>query len=235
MTKSIAIIPARGGSKRIPRKNIRDFLGKPIIAYSIEAALTSTCFDEVMVSTDDPEVAAIAAGYGADVPFMRSADNSNDHATTAAVIEEVLQWYRQNQNKEFQFFCCIYATAPFVTARILTEASRILADSGATSVIPVTAFSYPVCRSLIIENGKLQFKWPEYSVARSQDLQPAYHDTGQFYFTKTKAFFMEKTLFTKAAVPIIVNEAAVQDIDNEDDWKIAEIKYRLLLGEGIIK
>lgn len=232
MAKSIAIIPARGGSKRIPRKNIRDFLGKPIIAYSIEAALTSTCFDEVMVSTDDPGIAAVATEYGAHVPFMRSADNSNDHATTAAVIEEVLQWYRQNQNKEFEFFCCIYATAPFVTAKILNDASRILVESNATSVIPVTAFSYSVYRSLIIENGKLQFKWPEYSVTRSQDLQPVYHDTGQFYFVRTKDFFMEKTLFTKAAAPIIVNEVAVQDIDNEDDWKIAEIKYRLLSGEA---
>lgn len=230
MAKSIAIIPARGGSKRIPRKNIRDFLGKPIIAYSIEAALTSACFDEVMVSTDDPGIAAVATEYGAHVPFMRSADNSNDHATTAAVIEEVLQWYRQNQNKEFELFCCIYATAPFITARILNDASGILVESDATSVIPVTAFSYPVYRSLIIENGKLQFKWPEYSVTRSQDLQPVYHDSGQFYFARTKDFFIEKTLFTKAAAPIIVNEIAVQDIDNEDDWKIAEIKYRLLSG-----
>ena len=225
--ENIAIIPARGGSKRIPGKNIRHFLGKPIIAYSIEAAIHSGVFSEVMVSTDDPKIARIATEYGASVPFFRSDANSGDNATTAAVIVEVLNQYSASADRQFDNSCCIYPTAPFVTAYRLREAADILNASNADAVIPVSAFSYPVLRSLIIEEGKLKFKWPEYMSARSQDLPLHYHDAGQFYFLNTIAFLEKKQIYMGNIVPMIIPETEVQDIDNETDWQIAEMKYSL--------
>ena len=181
--KNIAIIPARGGSKRIPRKNIKPFMGKPIIAYSIEAALQSGLFDEVMVSTDDEEVAEIACGYGAKVPFMRSAETSNDYAGTADVILEVLEMYKE-RGREFDTVCCIYSTAPFVT--------------------------------------------PEYMNARSQDLEPIYHDAGQFYFSRTAPFVESRTFWGKNTAGLVLSELEVQDLDTLTDWTLAEMKYELL-------
>lgn len=225
--KIIAIIPARGGSKRIPRKNIKDFLGKPIVAYSIEAALKSKLFDEVMVSTDDQEIVEVAKKYGASVPFLRSAKNSDDHSTTADVIEEVLLKYRE-QGKEYDYVCCIYPTAPFITSERLKESMKLLRKSGADSVLPVTCFSYPIQRSFKLdENGKLKMNWPENINSRSQDLIPAYHDCGQFYCLDVKKFLVQKKLFTDNTLPVIIPELEVQDIDNREDWKIAELKYKL--------
>ncbi len=228
--KNIAIITARGGSKRIPRKNIKNFLGQPIIKYSIDAALESGCFDEVMVSTDDLEIADIAESFGAIVPFLRSADTSNDFATTADVLIEVINQYN-GVGKQFDNFCCIYPTAPFVTATKLKKAMDLLQSTGADSVLPITKLSFPILRSLKIENELVKFNWPEYIHTRSQDLPAAYHDCGQFYALNTERFLDTKKIFTDFTVPIEVPESEVQDIDNEEDWKIAEIKYTFLLDK----
>lgn len=227
MTRSIAIITARGGSKRIPRKNIKDFLGKPIIAYSIAAALDAGCFDEVMVSTDDLEIAEVARKAGANVPFLRSAETSNDFATTADVLMEVLGEYIQ-RGEVFDHACCIYPTAPFVTAERLKKAYDLLLQAGADTVLPVVRFSFPIQRALSIENSRLKLLWPEHRNTRSQDLTPAYHDSGQFYFFSTDRFLKTHDLFGSNSVPIELPESEVQDIDTEEDWKIAEIKYEML-------
>lgn len=227
MGRSVAIITARGGSKRIPRKNIKDFLGKPIIAYSITAALEADCFDEVMVSTDDREIAEVARSFGASVPFFRSADTSDDIATTADVLVEVLNSYG-DRGPQFSHACCIYPTAPFVTAQKLRYGYQLLVQTGADSALPVVRFGYPIRRSLQIEQGRLSMIWPEHIHTRSQDLPPAYHDSGQFYWFDVPRFLETRELFTRHTVPIIVPESEVQDIDDEEDWKIAEMKFRLL-------
>lgn len=221
---SIAIITARGGSKRIPHKNIKEFCGKPIINYSIEAALRSDLFEEVMVSTDDEEIAKIARKAGAQVPFMRSSENADDHASTDDVLLEVLKQY-QKKGREFETFCCMYPTAPFVTAQKLQKAMELLKT--ADSVMPVVAFSYPPQRCFILnESGELRMKWPEYAKTRSQDLEPYYHDCGQFYCCRTKLFIEYGTTDLPHMVPMIMSELEVQDIDDLDDWEIAELKYR---------
>ena len=225
--KTLAIITARGGSKRIPRKNIKPFLGKPIIAYSIEAALKSGIFDVVMVSTDDEEIATIAKQYGAEVPFFRSQDASNDHATTTDVLLEVLEEY-ERRGEAFDVACCLYPTAPFVTENRLKEAYGRLKDSDADSLVPVVAFSYPPKRGLVIRDEKLVFEYPEYLNVRSQDLEPVYHDVGQFYFFRIPNFKRNKSLMVGNVLPFEIPELEVQDIDNLSDWEIAEIKYRLL-------
>jgi N-acylneuraminate cytidylyltransferase len=229
MDRSVAIITARGGSKRIPRKNIKDFLGKPIIAYSIEAALSAGCFDEVMVSTDDGEIAEVAQRYGATVPFTRSAETSDDHSTTADVLVEVLTEYK-NRGKEFACACCIYPTAPFVTGAKLKKGHKLLISTGADTALPVVRFGYPVQRALKIEENRLSMIWPEHMNSRSQDLMPAYHDSGQFYWFRVARFLETRKLFAEHTVPIEMPESEVQDIDNEEDWKIAEMKYRILFG-----
>ena len=228
MNKSVAIITARGGSKRIPRKNIRLFCGKPIICFSIEAAISSGIFDKVMVSTDDTEIAEIALNAGAEVPFFRSANTSNDFATTAEVLEEVLLQYHLD-NQEFRYGCCIYPTAPFVTADKLKAAFELLKNKNADSIIPINKFSFPIWRSFKMDEGKLSFNWPEYELKRSQDLPSSYHDAGQFYFFNVQKFFETKKLVSANTFGLEVPESEVQDIDNEEDWKIAEIKYSFLL------
>jgi len=225
--KNIAIIPARGGSKRIPRKNIKDFLGKPIIAYSIEAALSSGVFDEVMVSTDDVEIAEIAKKYGAKVPFFRSPELSNDMAMTAPVLVEVLNEYKK-RGQEFDYGCCIYPCAPFINSQKIKEGLDLMIEKNADSAIPVVQFSYPIQRALKIEENKLSMILPENMNVRSQDLMPTYHDIGQYYCFKIESFLAEPNLFSKNTVPIITTESEVQDIDTEEDWKIAEMKYRIL-------
>ncbi len=225
--KTVAIITARGGSKRIPGKNIRNFSGKPIIQYSIEAALQSGIFEEVMVSTDDPEIASVARGCGATIPFMRSAETSDDHATTAAVLEEVLLQY-QHLRKDFEYGCCLYPTAPFVTADKLVRAYELLIANQADSVIPVTRFSFPIWRSFKMEGGRIAYNWPENASRRSQDLPPAFHDCGQFYFFNVARFLESKSLVTANSFGLQVPESEVQDIDNEEDWRIAEIKFSFL-------
>lgn len=224
---NIAIITARGGSKRIPKKNVRQFLDKPIIAYSIEAALKSGAFDEVMVSTDSQEIADIAIKYGAKVPFFRSEKNSDDYSITADVIEEVLLEYKK-LGKEYEFFCCLYPTAPFITAERLTEAMRLLKQSGVDSVLSVTAFSYPIQRGFRMEaDNTIKMIQPENINVRSQDLEPAFHDCGQFYCLNVEKFLINKKFFTDNTMPVIIPEGECQDIDNEEDWKIAELKYKL--------
>lgn len=224
---NIAIITARGGSKRIPKKNIRPFLGKPIIAYSIEAALKSGIFDEVMVSTDSQEIADIAIKYGAKVPFLRSEKNSDDHATTPDVLIEVLLEYKKI-GKEFEFVCGIYPTAPFITKERLIEGIILLKDTCAYSVLPVTKFSYPIQRAFKIKtDGFIEMVWPENIRTRSQDLMSAYHDCGQFYCLNVEKFLIKKTLFAENTMAIVIPENDCQDIDNEEDWKIAELKYQI--------
>ena len=228
--KTLAMITARGGSKRIPRKNIKEFNGKPIIAYSIEAALASGVFDEVMVSTDDEEIAEIAKKYGAKVPFFRSEKTANDFATTVDVIEEVLNTYK-DRGEEFDIFCCIYPTAPFITAKRLKDAVEQLSASDADSLIPVVRFSYPPQRAMEIHDGKLVFRQPENLSKRSQDLGPHFHDAGQFYVVRSESFFKNHGIMVGDILPMELSELEVQDIDNEVDWKLAELKYNLL-NEG---
>lgn len=227
---NLAIIPARGGSKRIPRKNIKAFLGKPIIAYSIEAALQSNLFDEVMVSTDDEEIAQIAKEYGATVPFLRSKNNANDFAVLADVVQEVVSKYKEN-NKNFDNICCILPTAPFVTSKKINEAYTTFIDNNFDSVFPVLEFSFPIQRSLKIEADKVAMVWSEHLNTRSQDLESRYHDSGQFYWLKSTSFNNNKKLFTDNSGAIIISELEAQDIDTETDWKLAEIKYKLLLND----
>jgi len=224
----IAIITARGGSKRIPKKNVKEFCGKPIIAYSIEAALQSELFDEVMVSTDSEEIKVIAESYGANVPFMRSEETSNDFAVTADVVEEVIHEYEKRGNV-FDWICCIYPTAPFVTAAKLKAAFEMVMKESADSLTPVVSFSYPPQRGLIVRDGRLQYKYPEYELTRSQDLEVMYHDAGQFYFCKTDAFLQYHSLMTNETIPMILQEREVQDIDHYSDWELAEIKYKLMI------
>lgn len=224
--KILAIITARGGSKRIPRKNIKEFCGKPIIAYSIEAALQSGIFDEVMVSTEDEEIKEIALRYGAKVPFMRSEATSNDVASTYEVLLEVIKEY-QKLGQTFDYVCCIYPTAPFITAAKLQESLNKLKETNADTVLPVVAFSFPPQRCFIINNGNAEFKWPENRLVRSQDLEKWYHDCGQYYFVRTDRFLETHNLIMEHTVPIIVDEMEVQDIDNYEDWELAELKYKM--------
>lgn len=223
---AIAIITARGGSKRIPRKNIKNFCGKPILQYSIEAALGSEMFDEVMVSTDDREIAEIAKECGANIPFFRSDKTSGDYASTEDVLVEVINEYKKN-GKEFDTYCCIYPTAPFLTGGILREAVRKFEAEKADFMTTVVRFSYPPQRCQIIENGQLVRKWPEYKYTRSQDLEPWYHDAGQFYIGNIECL-LKNGMSNGVNIPYIMEEIRVQDIDTEEDWKIAEMKFRLI-------
>ena len=227
----LAIITARGGSKRIPKKNIKDFCGKPIIAYSIEAAMESGLFDEVMVSTDSEEIAETAKQFGAAVPFMRSEKTSDDYATTADVLLEVLEKYRE-LGKTFDYFCCIYPTAPFVTAEKLIEGMELMETKHPIQVMPVVPFSYPPQRCYVVDDaGTIEFKYKEYMRSRSQDLEKQYHDAGQFYIYDTKKYLSAEGKVSGGIMPIFVSEMQVQDIDNESDWKIAELKFQLMHGK----
>lgn len=224
---NIAIIPARSGSKRIPQKNIKDFYGKPIIAYSIDAAIKSKVFDEVMVSTDSDEIAEVAKQYGAKVPFIRSNETSNDYATTADVLLEVLERYNEI-GKTFEFFCCVYPTAPFITSEKLKLAYKKFVESKADSLVPVVRFSFPPQRAFEINKGLLAYQYPEWATSRSQDLEPLYHDCGQFYYCRTETFLRNRSLVCSCSIPLEMEEAEVQDIDNESDWMLAELKFQVM-------
>ncbi len=226
--RKVAIIPARGGSKRIPQKNIKEFFGKPIISYSIEAALKSEIFNEVMVSTDDNEITEISKQFNANVPFLRSKKNSGDFANISDVLLEVLTQYK-SIGIEFDFLCCIYPTAPFVTSQILIDTFNLLLKKNADSIIPISRFSYPIQRAFKInDKGFIEYIWPENIHKRSQDLLPAYHDAGQFCWINVTSFLKNKFLITDNTTFIELNELMAQDIDNESDWRIAEMKYSLM-------
>ncbi|MDB8998154.1 pseudaminic acid cytidylyltransferase [Parabacteroides distasonis] len=222
--KNLCIIPARGGSKRIPRKNVKPFLGKPMLSYPIEVALETGLFDEVMVSTDDEEIAKIAKQYGAKVPFMRSAETASDFATLADVLREVLNNY-QNDGIVFDNMCCILATSPMLRSEDISNGYKALLTTNFSSIIPVVLFSYPILRSYKMDdNYGISYNWPEYEKSRSQDLPPAYHDSGTFYWHKIDLWKVGQI----SRGGIVVSEETVQDIDTEQDWKMAEIKYKLL-------
>lgn len=225
--RCLAIIPARGGSRRIPRKNIKPFLGRPIIEYVIETVHGSGLFGEVMVSTDDDEIAGLAQRMGAAVPFRRSRSTSGDFATTSDVLIEVLSTYL-DAGVSFEYACCCYPTAPFVSPSQLREAHALLLAESPDLVFPVARYSSPILRSLSMEAGMLRYNWPEHKLARSQDLPPAFYDAGQFYFFRTAPFLESGLLFTDRTMGIEVPETAVQDIDSEEDWVLAELKYSRL-------
>lgn len=224
---AVAVITARGGSKRIPGKNKKEFLGKPIMVYSIEAALKSGIFSEVMVSTDDEEIADIARKNGAVVPFMRSEKTANDYATTLDVLNEVVDEY-EKRGKQFDYLCCIYPTAPFITSEALISAMSSLQENKADAVIPVVKFSFPPQRCMIVEDNKLKAKWPEYTNMRSQDLEPFYHDCGQFYCLNISSLKVQNKIMMDNVIPFFQDDINVQDIDTMEDWEIAEMKYKIL-------
>jgi pseudaminic acid cytidylyltransferase len=225
----LCVIPARGGSKRIEKKNVRVFLGKPILAYPVEAALQSGCFQEVMVSTDDPQIAELARQLGAAVPFLRSEQTSGDTAGLAEVLLEVLSQY-DRAGRRFGITSCVLATAPFLAASDLKAAMELLAADRCDGILSVCRFSYPIQRSLVERGGRLRMRWPRYYRSRSQDLETCYHDAGQFYLMHTEAFLRQRRLFLQSMLKYELPETHVQDIDTDEDWTMAEQKYRLLHG-----
>ena len=231
---NVCVIPARGGSKRIPRKNIKEFNGKPIIAYSIEAALKSNCFNQVIVSTDDDEIAEVAKKYGAQVPFSRPDEFSNDYVGTIPVIKHAIEWMEDNNNL-IENVCCLYATAPFVRSKIISKAYQKLKDTKADYCFSVTSFAFPIQRAIkVTEKNKVSMFYSDYFNTRSQDLEEAYHDAGQFYWGKAQAFKDELPIFSEAASPYILPRYLVQDIDTTEDWIRAEAMYRVLQETGLL-
>ncbi|MCJ8339786.1 MAG: pseudaminic acid cytidylyltransferase [Pseudomonadales bacterium] len=223
---NIAIIPARGGSKRIPRKNIKVFHGKPMIAYSIEAAITSGCFDRIIVSTDDQEIAEIAKKYGAEIPFLRPAAVSGDFATTVEVIQHATT---ELQLKDNDILCCLYATAPFVTADALLAGLELLKSDKLDYVFSATEFSFPIQRAFRLSGeGRVEMFQPEFFKTRSQDLECAYHDAGQFYWGNSATFSAGKAFFSDQSKPILIPASRVQDIDTPADWERAELIFKLI-------
>ncbi len=218
--KNLAIITARGGSKRIPRKNIKEFMGKPMIAYAIDACIKANIFDEIMVSTDDDEIASIAKNLGAKVPFMRSIKNSDDYATTNDVLIEVVDKYR-SLGKNPSVICCVYPCVPFLNGDILRDAYDKFISSGADGLTPVVKFSFPIQRAFKIVDGFLRYNEPQNALKRSQDLEPMYHDAGMFYFHKTSNINSDNIM------PYIIDESLAQDIDTMDDWNMAQIKFKV--------
>ena len=224
----LAIIPARGGSKRIPRKNIKLFSGKPMIAWSIDAAHASGLFDHIVVSTDDVEISAVAKAYGAEVPFMRPPALSDDYTGTSAVVAHAIQWYRA-QGDMPDPVCCIYATAPFVNAADLQRGLQMLADSDSDFAFSVTSFAFPIQRAIkLTEEGRVQMFQPEHFNTRSQDLEQAFHDAGQFYWGRAAAWIADKPIFSSDAMPVILPRHRVQDIDTPEDWERAEWMFKAL-------
>ena len=228
----LCVIPARGGSKRIPRKNIRNFSGKPMIAWSIDAAIKSECFDRIIVSTDDEEIASVAKRYGAEVPFMRPAQLADDYTGTTAVIAHAIEW--QNSHEEAaDIVCCLYATAPFVQATDLQKGFDVLESSGAEYAFSVTSYAFPIQRAIrITQNHRVEMFQPEYFNTRSQDLEEAWHDAGQFYWGRAATWLGNKQIFSSGAVPVLLPRHRVQDIDTPEDWERAELMFKLLNGSA---
>jgi N-acylneuraminate cytidylyltransferase len=226
----IAVIPARGGSKRIPMKNIKNFSGKPIIAWSIEVAIKSKLFDRVIVSTDNHEIASIAKQHGADVPFMRSKHLSDDYTGTNAVVKDVIQNIHKN-GEQVSYVCCIYATAPFVSSKYLIKAYQDLINQNKSYAFSVTTYSFPVKRSFVInQSNVIENLFPDMTLSRSQDLQEVYHDAGQFYWGLADAFLNDLPIFSRHSIPIILPRYLVQDIDTIEDWKQAELMFESYLN-----
>lgn len=224
---SIAIIPARGGSKRIPRKNIKDFHGKPLIAYSIQTALATNLFDKVVVTTDDEEIAQIARSYGAEVPFIRPKELSDDFASTKEVIDHAIGYFN-SQGKKYEYSCTIYATAPLLKPKYLIEGFEKLKNSDAINTFSATSMPFPIWRTFKIDdNGRCEMFWEENYYKRSQDLEEAYQDAGQFYWTKTGKK-TDEIMFGKDSIPIILPRYLVQDIDTPEDWIRAEFMYEAI-------
>lgn len=232
---TICLIPARGGSKRIPRKNIRSFRGKPMIAWSIEAAHASGCFDQVLVSTDDVEIAEVARVHGAQVPFLRPAHLADDQASSQAVIAHALEWVVQ-QGETCDVLCCLYATAPFVQAEDLQQSQqKLLKSRPGTLVFAATSFPFPIQRAIHLDaEGYSSMFHPEYFSSRSQDLTEAYHDAGQFYWATLDTWSTVTNLF-EGMRPLVLPRWRVQDIDTEEDWQRAELLHQLLVQQGLIK
>ena len=227
----IAVIPARGGSKRIPRKNIKKFCGKPMIAWTIEAAKSSGLFDHIIVSTDDIEIAELAKSYGAEVPFLRPAELSDDYVGTGLVIKHATEWITENLGKP-EFICTLYATAPFIKPTDLINGLNLLLESNCQIAFTVTSFSFPIQRAIkITERGRVAMFQPEHFMTRSQDLEPAYHDAAQFYWARTDAVLNDVPAFSEEAVPLILPRYQVQDIDTPEDWIRAEQLFKLMLNE----
>lgn len=227
----LAIIPARGGSKRIPRKNIKPFCGKPMIAWSIEAALQSACFDRVIVTTDDDEIASVARQHGAEVPFVRPAELSDDHTGTIPVIRHTIDWCNQ-QGYSVRQACCLYATAPFVTAEDLGRGLAILQSSSCDYAFSVTSYPFPIQRAIRINrDGRVEMFNPEHFNTRSQDLEEAFHDAGQFYWGRAEAWLQGKPIFCPDALPVALPRHRVQDIDTEEDWVRAEWLFKAMRAQ----
>lgn len=227
----LAVIPARGGSKRIPRKNVRIFAGKPILAWSIEAAMGSGCFDRVIVSTDDVEVAELAQAYGADVPFMRPSELADDYTGTAAVVAHATHW-QNTHGIATTDVCCIYATAPFLIAQDLVKGLDILQSTGADFVFTVTTYPYPIQRALLItQEQRIEMIQPNHFFSRSQDLKETWHDAGQFYWGTSTAWLAGKNVFSANSWPLVLPRHRVQDIDTEEDWVMAEWMF-MSMGKG---
>ncbi len=227
----LAIIPARGGSKRIPRKNIKPFCGKPMIAWSIEAALQSACFDRVIVSTDDDEIASVARQYGAEVPFVRPAELSDDHTGTIPVIRHAIDWCNQ-QGDSVRQACCLYATAPFVTTEDLCRGLATLQSNSCDYAFSVTSYPFPIQRAIRINrDGRVEMFNPEHFNTRSQDLEEAFHDAGQFYWGRAEAWLQGKPIFCPDALPVALPRHRVQDIDTEEDWVRAEWLFKAMRAQ----
>jgi N-acylneuraminate cytidylyltransferase len=227
---NVAVIPARGGSKRIPRKNIKDFCGKPMIAWSIEAALNSHCFERIIVSTDNDEIAAVALDYGAEVPFMRPESLSDDYVGTTAVVSHAVRWLIEHGEKP-ENVCCLYATAPFVRSIDLQRGLEMLQDQNCDYAFSVTSFAFPIQRAIrITQEQRVEMFQPEHFTTRSQDLEEAYHDAGQFYWGITQAWLDEKPLFSNHSAPVILPRYRVQDIDTQEDWQRAEWLFKVLMA-----
>jgi len=228
----LCIIPARGGSKRIPGKNIKEFNGKPIIAYSIEAALKCGCFDDIIVSTDSNEIAELSRSYGAEVPFLRPVELSDDFTGTMDVIKHAVQWFQLNRT-EPDYVCCLYATAPFIKAQFLDDAFQLMIREGSDYCFSVTSFPFPIQRAVTVtQNNRVKMLWPEHFHSRSQDLDECYHDAGQFYWGTSRDFIHDKQLFSDAATPYILPRYLVQDIDTAEDWLRAELMHQALINSG---
>jgi pseudaminic acid cytidylyltransferase len=224
----LCVIPARGGSKRIPRKNIKLFCGKPMIEWSIVAALQSGCFDQVVVSTDDVEISEVALRCGAQVPFIRPAELSDDHSGTVAVIAHAIEWFAAQGRLPDQV-CCLYATAPFVSGEDLRRGLKILAESGADYAFSVTSYAFPIQRAIRITGAQsIEMFNPEHFNTRSQDLEEAFHDAGQFYWGRASAWRQGKMIFGPGSLPVLLPRHRVQDIDTNEDWLMAEYLYHAL-------